>query len=155
MWHGAAWTFALWGAYHGVLLLLHRVLAGPLASIEPRGAVSRRLWHGLCVAVMFQLTCVGLILFRASSFEGAWQMLHNLSTTSYFVGWPVMQTSIVALCMVLHPIERRIRLALPALHRGAATHWWGPLLEGLALGAIVGLAIATSGSGGEFIYFQF
>ena len=45
--------------------------------------------------------------------------------------------------------------ALPRLHRSAASSAWGPLCEGVAFGAIVGLVIAASGSGGEFIYFQF
>ena len=155
MWHGAAWTFALWGTYHGGLLLLHRWLAGPLARIEPKGAIGGKLWNGLCVSVMFQLTCAGLILFRSATFEGAQEMLLNLFTSSYFVGWPIMQTLVVALCIVLHPIERRIRLGLPAIHSRVSAIWWGPLIEGFALGAIVAIVLAVSGSGSEFIYFQF
>ena len=155
MWHGAAWTFALWGAYHGALLLLHRALVAPLSRLEPRGAFAKKLWHGLCVVVMFQLTCIGLIVFRSASFADAQDLYLSLFTSSYFEGWPVMQTTIVTLCIALHPIERRIRLALPGIHQSLATHTFGPLLEGLALGGIVAMALAASGSGGEFIYFQF
>jgi D-alanyl-lipoteichoic acid acyltransferase DltB (MBOAT superfamily) len=55
LWHGASWNYVLWGAYHGVLLLLARLLARPQAPAwlyVPR------------VAGMFVLTCVGWLIFR-------------------------------------------------------------------------------------------
>jgi alginate O-acetyltransferase complex protein AlgI len=155
LWHGAAWTFALWGLYHGALLALHRVASPFLSRIAPTSPIGSRLWHALCVVVTFQLICLGLAIFRASSFADAWLMIGNLLSGSYSAGWPVMQTAIVALCMAMHGIERALRPRLPRVQALVASGWWGPVAEGLALGAIVGLAIAVSGSGGEFIYFQF
>jgi D-alanyl-lipoteichoic acid acyltransferase DltB (MBOAT superfamily) len=66
LWHGAAWTFILWGAYQGLLLItyrnadrvgfLRRWLLGASAAARVTG------W-----AVMFHLTCLGWLIFRASS----------------------------------------------------------------------------------------
>lgn len=60
LWHGAAWTYVLWGLYHGALL----VLCGWLGTIVrvPR-------WLGRPMTVL--AVCIGWILFRATSFENA------------------------------------------------------------------------------------
>jgi len=59
LWHGAAWNFVLWGAYHGVLLIAARVTAiARVATTLPTWV--RRL-------VFFQLVCLGWALFRAQS----------------------------------------------------------------------------------------
>ncbi|MBW2419057.1 MAG: MBOAT family protein [Deltaproteobacteria bacterium] len=155
LWHGAAWTFALWGAYHGLLLILHRGCAPLLRKITPRGTTGRSLWSVLSVVVTFHLMCVGLVIFRAASFEDARTMLGSMLWGAWMDGWPAMAMALVLLCMLLHGLERILRLHLPAIQRLAATRWWGALAEGLAMGAIVALVIAVSGSGAEFIYFQF
>ena len=59
LWHGAAWNFVLWGAYHGLLLVFGRdVGLGRWLARVPRWL--RRL-------VFFHLVCIGWALFRASS----------------------------------------------------------------------------------------
>jgi len=47
------------------------------------------------------------------------------------------------------------RPRLGSLQRWLGDFAWGGVLEGLLFGVIVGAAIAVSGAGGEFIYFQF
>jgi alginate O-acetyltransferase complex protein AlgI len=155
LWHGAAWTFVLWGGYQGLLLVLHRTASPMLAKLAPASPSGRRLWNVLCVFVTFHLMCIGLIFFRATSFADGMTILTSLTTTSYVHGWPAMQMGVVALCMMLHGLERAARLRLSAIQATCATRWWGTTAEGLALGALVAWAIAVSGSGGEFIYFQF
>ncbi len=66
LWHGAAWTFVLWGLFHGLLLIAYRSaqripavrtwLLGPTAVARVLG------W-----AVMFHFTCLGWLIFRARS----------------------------------------------------------------------------------------
>jgi len=155
LWHGAAWTFALWGAYHGLLLILHRGSAPLLRKVTPQGVTGRRLWTALSVVVTFHLMCVGLVIFRATSSEDARTILGSILWGSWAEGWPAMALGLVTLCMLLHGLERVLRLHLPEIQRVAATRWWGALAEGLAMGTIVALVIAVSGTGAEFIYFQF
>ena len=70
LWHGAAWTFLAWGAYHGALLALGRggAIARPLARM-PR--VVQRLG-------MFHLVCLGWVPFRAESWADAGTILGAL-----------------------------------------------------------------------------
>ena len=56
LWHGANWTFALWGLYHGLALLVQRLL--PL----PRPGPALRI---LAIVAMFQVTAFGFLIFRA------------------------------------------------------------------------------------------
>jgi alginate O-acetyltransferase complex protein AlgI len=59
LWHGASWNYVLWGAYHGVLLVLSRVFSSPQA-LKPASPFLRPLR----VLVMFLLTCIGWLIFR-------------------------------------------------------------------------------------------
>jgi len=53
IWHGASWNYVLWGAYHGLLLIIARVMP-PLP----------KLLRPLQIVAMFVLTCVGWLIFR-------------------------------------------------------------------------------------------
>ena len=68
LWHGAAWTFVLWGVYQGVLLIAYRAAerVAPWFTRFVAGARFRRARRrrGL---VMFHLTCYGWLIFRARS----------------------------------------------------------------------------------------
>jgi len=155
LWHGAAWTFALWGVYHGVLLILHRIASPRLQRIAPSGGPARVAWDGLCVFVTFQLVCLGLAIFRAASFSDAKTIYATLFSFDFAAPWPMLQTTLVLLCIALHFAERAVRLRLPKLQAATSDHALGSFGEGLAFGVVIALAIAASGTGGEFIYFQF
>ena len=75
LWHGAAWTFVLWGLYHGVLLCLHRG-AESLARAwnRPQGLLPRPV----AVAAFFPVICYGWILFRAESLPQVASLTHTL-----------------------------------------------------------------------------
>jgi D-alanyl-lipoteichoic acid acyltransferase DltB (MBOAT superfamily) len=64
LWHGAGWTFVVWGLYNGVLLVVWR-------KWGPRKARSR-LGIMLQIALTFHAICVGLIFLHANSFADAW-----------------------------------------------------------------------------------
>ena len=44
LWHGAAWTFVLWGTYQGVILVGHRLLRPWLDRIHPTEPIDRACW---------------------------------------------------------------------------------------------------------------
>lgn len=66
LWHGAAWTFVVWGALHGVVLILERRL--PLHR-----APSFLRWF-----VTFHLVCIGWVFFRAQTVADAWHVLRHI-----------------------------------------------------------------------------
>ena len=73
IWHGANWTFVLWGLYHGLLVIGERTGRSLLGTVSgprnwrPRPGLSR----SVRVAATFALVTVGWVLFRAPSLQAA------------------------------------------------------------------------------------
>jgi D-alanyl-lipoteichoic acid acyltransferase DltB (MBOAT superfamily) len=80
LWHGAAWTFVIWGLLHGAYQILGIVLKPIRDNIVKvlkveRDSFSHRLFK---IAVTFMLVNIGWIFFRAPSFGTAWHFLANM-----------------------------------------------------------------------------
>jgi D-alanyl-lipoteichoic acid acyltransferase DltB (MBOAT superfamily) len=78
LWHGAAWNYAIWGIYHGVLLCIYRVY--DIGKQSSEGA-SRRISPFVFIAqivLMFILVSVGWALFRATSANEIVYIFSNL-----------------------------------------------------------------------------
>jgi alginate O-acetyltransferase complex protein AlgI len=151
LWHGAGWNFVVWGGFHGLLLAVHRRFAGRRRVQDPgfrSGDVARVFFH-------FHAVCLLWIFFRAATFEDAFLVLERLFTGSYAVSWPILPGLIVVACFALHVVERRARLALPRIRDALGYGPIGRVLEAAALGAVTSLTVLASGTGAEFIYFQF
>ena len=68
LWHGANWTFFLWGTYHGFLLIVHRLIK-PYVEALPKikNALLKNMWFAVRILFFFHLVCFGWLLFRAQS----------------------------------------------------------------------------------------
>ena len=62
LWHGAAWNFVIWGAYHGLLLSVYRAL-----GIRTEDGKYSKVTIFFLGILMFHLTCIGWLLFRAQN----------------------------------------------------------------------------------------
>ena len=71
LWHGANWTFVLWGLGHGLLSDLERALPLDKWEERPLGRLLGRVWTLLAVTLLF-------VLFRAESLAAAWAMLRAM-----------------------------------------------------------------------------
>jgi D-alanyl-lipoteichoic acid acyltransferase DltB (MBOAT superfamily) len=82
LWHGAAWTFVFWGAYHGVgqCLGAYRRTTRAKRGLPPPAETPSRVWGQRILT--FNLVCVGWVFFRADSLATAFSMLRQLIT-----GW--------------------------------------------------------------------
>jgi alginate O-acetyltransferase complex protein AlgI len=94
LWHGAAWNFVLWGAYHGMILILHRLMLGPLVVMEGAIRLPKWIWHWVCVLGMFVLTLYGWLLFRATSVGQIVDM--TLQLLSPLEGFPLSDFQTIA-----------------------------------------------------------
>ena len=153
LWHGAAWSFVLWGAYQGVWLIAHR---GYEAWRGVRTRTSRAATIGAAIGawlVALHLICYGWLLFRARSFEQIRAMTWALLTD-----WRISLE-------VAPEVWTLIGFGLPLvlLH---AFEWWKddllavprlPLVPRYAVyGALFYLILLFGSFGGaQFIYFQF
>ena len=151
LWHGASWNFVIWGGLHGMLLVAHRLaLRG---SGDPEQPL--RLSDAPRILLLFHAMCVLWVFFRAPTLELAWRFIQAMFTGGDSSGWPLLPTLTVVLCFGLHVLERFVRTRLPAWQERLARAWWGPALEGSALGLLAAVVFAVSGESAEFIYFQF
>lgn len=149
LWHGASWHFVAWGAFHGLLLAIFRLARVP--TVERTRHPGR--WV-LRVVLVFHLTCLGWLLFRADSLETAWQML--VTVFAHFdLGAPLVRpfaTLIVVFgllpCLLELPLQGEARL-----NRLWRSNWWVQAAAYLYLGLMILFYHARQS--GEFIYFQF
>ncbi|MBI4598224.1 MAG: MBOAT family protein [Candidatus Omnitrophica bacterium] len=80
LWHGASWTFVVWGAYHGGLLIAHRLVepARQALSTDKR-SFPGMVWQVVNMVVFFHLVCIGWVIFRAPSISAAWELLTRMA----------------------------------------------------------------------------
>ena len=107
LWHGASWTFVIWGFYHGSLLCIHRLATRLLPMPKPARPLWQALWKWACIGTMFLFTLYGWLIFRASGTHQLWAMtqafLHVRPTPELLRGvvkllfycWPLL---LVQLC---------------------------------------------------------
>jgi D-alanyl-lipoteichoic acid acyltransferase DltB (MBOAT superfamily) len=76
LWHGASWNYVIWGAYHGLLLVMTRVAD----ALVPVPARLRRWLVPLQIAGMFVLTNIGWLLFRETEFAA---LVRNLRLSPF------------------------------------------------------------------------
>lgn len=147
LWHGAAWKYVIWGAFHGLMLLLFRLLNCRVAP------VCGTLKWCLQVFGMFHLTCLGWLIFRVDSVAQLLSMLSAL-TGGWHASVSVGQSAWALLV-----------LALPVITVQMLEEYSGEeslvqkisLVPRTVVFLTLTLAILTLGSfgGREFIYFQF
>jgi D-alanyl-lipoteichoic acid acyltransferase DltB (MBOAT superfamily) len=79
LWHGAAWKFVLWGAYHGALLISHRFVERVFKPHSKKlGAFIHHIRTTTKMIVMFHLVCYGWLIFRGHSVQQIAQMTKNI-----------------------------------------------------------------------------
>ena len=142
LWHGAAWTFVAWGAYHGGWLAVHR------AIVERRQGPPRtpRWFRRL---VTFHLVALGWVLFRAGTFENVGRVLRGLFAPRPLFGpFPIGPTAIVLLGFATHALA--LRAEVPVVWRRMPR-----LVQGVAYGVVIVLIGLFSAQSQRFIYFQF
>jgi hypothetical protein len=73
LWHGASWTFVLWGAFHGAWMVASRVSEGARHRLSAGLGLLclPRLHAALQLTVTFALVCAGWVLFRARTVADA------------------------------------------------------------------------------------
>ena len=79
LWHGAAWTFIIWGLYHGILLAIYTGLKPKICNlVNPKSYIGREIWFFARAFFMLSLVSLGGVIFRAQSMLQAKLMLQSL-----------------------------------------------------------------------------
>ena len=88
LWHGAAWTFVVWGGLHGLYLVLHQGWQAVKARSRLGAQLDgRRSYRAFSQALCFAAVVVGWVFFRAPSLGSAFEMLSGMAGL-HGAGWP-------------------------------------------------------------------
>jgi len=79
LWHGASWTFVVWGGLQGVYLIVHRLWANS-KSEEVQQLRAKRWWPWVARVLMFHAVCVGWVFFRSPTFSVAAEVFRRLGS---------------------------------------------------------------------------
>jgi alginate O-acetyltransferase complex protein AlgI len=154
LWHGARITFVIWGAYHGILLAIHKLWTGATnSSTKWKGARENLAYQIVATVGTLLLVMLGWVFFRAQTFAAAISILKRLRTEWPVAGWKPSKvldnTSwYLAALFALHAagsakLGSRTNSALP------------PAARGLLWAGIVFVLYFFASQSPSFIYFYF
>ncbi len=150
LWHGAAWTFVLWGALHGLFLVGERLLRQHVWDFtKVRNAPARAVF----AIVTFALFTIAVVFFRASSIGQAWTIVQAMfapGTRSALVAFGASMVAIVAGALM---IAAQIRYGYLRGWDWLETWNVTPRAVGIALALMA--IVLSPGFNPAFIYFQF
>ena len=163
-WHGANWTFVLWGAYHALLfvplLLLNknRRYRDTVATVTlPDGTIKTKWLPSIKEAgqmlLTFALAVFGWIIFRVQEVGDVWTCVSGICQSSLFT-MPMVIVGLKKICLaigILLVVEWINRVKSHALDI-AALH---PILRYICYYALILILLEYGANAQSFIYFQF
>lgn len=151
LWHGASWTFVVWGGLHGMYLVFER----GLKAVAGDWAVWRTLpGRTFLIGLTFALVCLSWVFFRAETFDKAWILLSSMmflqSNFDLYVSSADVTIVIAAIGSILglHALLRNSTLE-------AAIAKVPVFLRATGLGVMLTCITFSIGENRAFIYFQF
>ena len=144
LWHGATWSYAVWGTFHGVLLAIERFIRQNNPRLEERG-----LWKAVRILFVFSMVTLGWLLFKLPHFEDAISFVKCIFTNLHFAHSKMIIFNVAIFSVpviVYHAIEwfkenKNLTLSFTA--------------EACIYGLLLFLILTNRGAPGDFIYFQF
>ena len=168
LWHGASWSFVVWGALHGSYLMVHHGFRAACGAALYARLQASRSWCGLAWALTLLAVVVAWVVFRAESLAGAMRVLRAMGSPDLGVGphallWNaglqaqtgMLWCAVLVALACLAPCSNDIGTRVLTVVRER------PLLRALVAGwtlGLVGLLLvinATRSSISAFIYFNF
>lgn len=160
LWHGASWTFVIWGALHGLYILITAMTQKPRNKIISLVKLNKspKIYKFLSIAITFCLVTFAWIFFRANSVSDAVYISTHLFSGIKFdfsglrvgLGWQEIFVSfgLILFMEITHLVQSQINL-MESFSRRKTILKWGCYI------ALI-LAIIFLGHASEkFIYFQF
>lgn len=150
LWHGASWTFVVWGGIHGVALALTRAWERRPRARPPSPPSGWR--RALAVFGTFHLVCFGWVFFRSETFAKAGLILKRIASGSlYHPNLHALVVAVMAVGLLTHFIPTQWDLALR--RRFADLPVLGQALCLLLAAVVLGQMATTEVV--PFVYFQF
>lgn len=157
LWHGANWTYIIWGAINGFYLVFAIVSANLRKKINELLFLDRmpKLLNALQIVITFVLACFAWVFFRANTSNDAFEIVHKafLFSGTLYIGTPALMiyavTGIIFLMLSELILERKLLRYILFNH----SNWFVRKISYTLL--IVSILLFGVFDGGQFIYFQF
>lgn len=153
LWHGANWTFVVWGIYHGILV----TVTNSLRNVVPPKIFAKfnLLRKTINILVTFMLITIGWVFFRANSLSDAFLALKKMATEHGMLyngaGLPAILLPLMLIgFLMLRELYVEYKWNIPLFNRTS-------LARDIVFTSLLVIVILLCGSfdGGQFIYFQF
>ena len=158
LWHGANWTFIVWGALHGGYFLGERAMSPYWRKVVQTLSIPNWLVNCLQIIGTFTLVTVAWVFFRARSVGDGLSVLHRMACSwqgNIYLGSSSVSTIFgVGLIGVLILVQLLQSAGYLPLGVNRRVNIPTPLRWVSYLGMLLGIAMLGK-SGGDFIYFQF
>ncbi len=155
LWHGANWTFVVWGGLHGLYLWIEKFFRDR-RTVDPNAiAKQHNQWIGFFYALLtFMLVNITWVFFRSDSFGKSWQMLNSMfgivsDGKALLTTLAIIKVSVIIPLIVLFHWFMRNTKVLDVAYK---LSWWS---LSLIWSVLILLLIWAQESGSSFIYFQF
>lgn len=144
LWHGAAWSFALWGLFHGLALVIERLL-----SIQDSEAHKTNLNKLLNGTIVFLFVSMAWVLFRLPLYF-VLEYYRSIAGNIHLKSSPVLLLLIIvySIPVIIYHIDYLFRSYSTSVRTAR-------IFDTLTYGFLLFLIIVNSGPSGSFIYFQF
>lgn len=151
LWHGAAWTFVVWGLLHGVFLVVEHFLRSATKGSAWKERVPVEI---LLCGITYFFVCLAWVFFRAPSFQSAGMLLGAMAGQipvgqAILAGREILQ--VILITAALWGAHWKLRHSSLETALADTPSWRLAMLWIVMLAAI----LLTQGSGNAFIYFQF
>jgi len=154
LWHGASWSFVLWGVLHGVLLGTSAATTPLRNRLYERLGVAPWIRQTVGVVITFHLICLTWVFFRASSISDVWTILGSFLQpwgTPFWVQSTLLNASVgLAVLAVAHFVQERYGSARAVIGRQPL-----PLRWAFWYSLMFAILLFGADTGSQFIYFQF
>jgi D-alanyl-lipoteichoic acid acyltransferase DltB (MBOAT superfamily) len=147
LWHGANWTFVIWGGIHGAGLALERVLG---IAQDRLSAPFLAVW--LRRILIFHVVCFTWIFFRAESLSAAWQMIGGLAHWNWQPSYMAAAKFLILFSLPLFALDLGLEATGDEYLFQSRPHFQR---VGVALASILAIVLFGANQANAFIYFQF
>ena len=157
LWHGANWTFVIWGLLHGIYQVAGGMTLSARKQLSNLFRIDRNThaYHLFQRAITFLLVCFGWIFFRANSLQDAFMALKKIATERGMLyngeGKPAIALSLL-LIVALMAVEVHSERASKRKVRKDFSVTKSAIISAILLTVIL---LTARFEGGQFIYFQF
>jgi alginate O-acetyltransferase complex protein AlgI len=163
LWHGANWTFAVWGGLHGLYLLLHRLWQYFRRDAAPATGMTAWIGNGLATGLTLLCVVIGWVFFRAESFEAATIILSGMIGLNglgslILDNWGVALFATGGIIVLWLPSSQQCIERISSFDGGYDKRlgMFKPIVQGAGLGLLLLASLhRIYGGNSEFLYFQF